>query len=206
MAFGEYISIVLKAAKKTSSLFIFATAVAASSSCIGLAIGARVDYATFGEGAETYCPWLLVAAVTFFVLALFKFHVEKNSKTVELVPTGIECFAHVATQPDKRKFTQIGCYLDVFNLTDGNIWLTQIKIVKPRTSASYVHRMILVQEQNGRYSGGYVIPPRGKTDGSGHIMLDTDIVEKIKKKGVVLKIADQYGHWHTLNLPNVKIA
>jgi hypothetical protein len=204
MEIKEYIELALKILK-IKSLYLFAISVATFVACLLLAIGASFDKSIFGEGAQRTCPWLLIAAIMLLVIALFKRHAEQNIKTVQLVPTGHECVAHVAIQPDKRKFTQIICYLDIFNLTEENIWLTQIKLVKPKTHALYIHRMISVKQQQGPYSGGYEIPPRGKTDGGGHIMMDADIVDKIRKEGVIFKIADQYGHWHTLKFPTVKI-
>ncbi|NBO18092.1 MAG: hypothetical protein EBV03_02495 [Proteobacteria bacterium] len=95
--------------------------------------------------------------------------------------------------------------MHVFNLTDETIWLPQIKISKPATNAPYLNKMFLVKQQTGQYFGGYEIPPRGKTQGSAHIMIDADLSAKISKGGVVLKIADQHNHWHTLKFPTVKL-
>lgn len=201
----ETIKTLLSAIRDVKSSFLFAVSIGSFVAGLALIFSTRIEPATFQSAAQTYTPALLVVALLTIVIAGFKLHAERNIRTVEFAPSGHECWAHVAVQKDGRKVTQIVCDVHVFNVTDETIWLPQIKLTKPKTNAPYLNKMFMVREQAGRYHGGYEIPPRGKTDGRGHLMIDADISAKIAKSGLVFKVADQHNHWHTLKFPNVKI-
>jgi hypothetical protein len=155
---------------------------------------------------DFYLVVLVTITIITGVIGSFNLYSENNIQTVKLVPYGDECFVHKATQPDGSITTQIICDVYVFNLTDKTIWLPQIKLSKPKTNVQYLSKIFTVREQAGRFYGGYEIPPYGKTDGRGHIIIDEDLSSKIKKGGIVLKVADQYNHWHELKFPNVKFS
>jgi hypothetical protein len=190
---------------REASKFLFALGAVLLLAFVVLAIGARVDPDTFGEASHKWAAVLLVSSLSLLVFGAFKYHAEQSIRTVELVPFGPECIVSIGTQPDGRQITQITSNLEVFNLTDQTIWLARIRLAKPRTSAPLLHHNIIVQEQAGRYHGDYEIPPRGKTRAQALIIVDANLAKRIRRKGLVLQVADQHRHWHTLKFPSVKI-
>ena len=201
----ETIKTFLSTIRDVKSTFLFAVSFGSFLAGLALILITRIEPTTFQSAAQAYTPLLLVIALIAIVIAVFKLYEEKNIKTVKFAPSSHECWAHVAIQQDGRKVTQIVCDVHVFNVTDETIWLPQIKLIKPKTNAPYLNKMFMVREQEGIYHGGYEIPPRGKTDGRGHLMIDADISAKIAKGGLVFKVADQHNHWHSLKFSNVKI-
>jgi len=189
---------------KSSTLFTIASGCFLAS--LALIIGTHIEPVTFQEAAQKYVPIFLILTLLAMVIGGSNLYSERTVRTVEFTPYVQECWAHIAIQKDGRKTTHIVCVMHVLNLTEETIWLPQIKVSKPSTNAPYLNKMFLVKQQIGQYFGDYEIPPRGKTQCRAYIMIDADLSEKISKGGVVLKIADQHNHWHTLKLfPNVKL-
>jgi hypothetical protein len=188
-----------------SSRRLFAVGSAGLLAVLGLSIAAHLDPITFGSGVQFLSAALLAFALFALTLAVFQLYAERHSRTFTFAPFGHECWAHVTTQRDGRVTTQIVCDLHVFNLTDESRWLSDIKLVRPRTHGRVLSHMVMVQQQNGHYYGPYEIPPRGNTDARGHMIIEADLDSAIGKRGIVLRISDQDGHWHILKFPNARV-
>jgi hypothetical protein len=172
---------------------------------LGLTIAAHLDPTTFGAGAQTISGALLAISILAVVLGGFQVHAERHTRTFEFTGIGHECWAGVTTQRDGRITTQIVCDLRVFNLTDDTRWLTDIRLVYPKTRARVLNHMIMVRQQVGQYYGGYPIPPRARTDARVHMIVEADLSRGIDRRGITLRIADQDKHWHTLRFPDAAV-
>jgi hypothetical protein len=169
----------------------------------GLVLVSHLDPTTFGAGVQTISAALLALALIALVLGGFQQYAEAHTRTFEFTPFGHECWAHITTQRDGRITTQMVCDLHVFNLTNETRWLTDMQLIHPRTRARVLNHMIMVRQQAGQYFGGYEIPPRGKTDARGSMIIDADLSEGIAKRGITVRISDQDKHWHRLRFPGV---
>ena len=101
------------------------------------------------------------------------------------------------TRHDFRTRTQILCDLHVSNRTDDTRLPTDSRLVRPRARARLFGHSIFVQQQNGHYS----IPPRGRTDALGHLIVDADLDQGITRHGITVEIAEQDGHRHRPKFP-----
>jgi hypothetical protein len=181
---------------------LFALGSAALVAVGGLAVVAHLDPATFGAGAQSISAAFLAFGLTSLVLGVFQAYAEANTRTFEFSAIGHECWAHVVSQRDGRVTTQIVCDLRVFNLTDQTRWLTDIQLVRPRTRGRMLNHMIMVHHQTRVYYGPYEIPPRGRSDARGHMIVDADLSRGIERRGITVRIADQDKHWHTIRFPD----
>jgi hypothetical protein len=171
----------------------------------GLTLVTYLDPMTFGAGAQTITAALFAFSLTALVLGGFQAYEELHTHTFEFTPFGHECWAHVTTQRDGRVTTQIVCDLHVFNLSNETRWLAEIELVQPGTPARVLNHMITVRHQAREYYGGYEIPPRGRTEARGHLIIDADLCDGIAKRGIAIRIADQDKHWHTIRFPRAYV-
>ena len=169
---------------------------------VGLTLVTHLDPAVFGASAQTICAALFAFSLTALVLGGFQTYEESHKRTFDFAPFGHECWAHVTTQRDGRVTTQIVCDLHAFNLSDEARWLTGIRLVWPWTHARVLHHTIMVRHQTREYYGEYEVPARGRTEASGHLIIDADLYDSIAKRGIIIRIADQNKHWHTIRFPH----
>jgi hypothetical protein len=68
-----------------------------------------------------------------------------------------------------------------------------------------LNHTIIVRHQTREYYGEYEIPPRGRTEASGHLIIEADLCAGIAKRGIAIRIADQNKHWHTIRFPHAYV-
>jgi hypothetical protein len=172
----------------------------------GLMVLAHLDAAISSSGiAATMLVVVLVFSTFALVLGIGRPIGERFRRTMDFTAFGHECWAHVVTQRDGRTTTQIVCDLHVSNRTDNTRLLTDFQLLRPRTRAHLYDHSIFVQQQNGRYYGRYPIPPRGRIDARGHLIVDPDLDREITRRGITVEIAEQDGHRHRLKFPDARI-
>ena len=157
-----------------------------------------------GLGAVVVGPaWLLTASLVFAALTVSKWYQEHSVQTVRLVPIETQCFYHKVVQTDGKVNTQIDIRMDVFNITDKSIWLPNVKLLRPRSHAPILTKHVSLKHQLGVYHGSYELPSGAKTNGSAYLMIQGDLTDQLAHRGIKLRIEDQFGHRHKLNLPNL---
>jgi hypothetical protein len=140
----------------------------------------------------------------FATFAALKQYQERTIQTVRLVPIETQSIYHRAVQTDGTVNTQISIRMDVFNITDKSIWLTDPKLLRPRSHALMLTRSTMLKDQSSDFHGHYELPPTAKTNGSAHLMIQGDLTDQIARQGVTLSIEDQFGHRHKLRLPKLR--
>jgi hypothetical protein len=167
-----------------------------------LAVGAFIGFVTltFVQPSNPALLLLLVASIIFIIFAVLK----RTIKTVRLVPFETQCFYHRAMQTDGKVNTQISIRMNVFNISDKSIWLSDVKLLRPKSHAPVSSKGVTMQDQSSVYHGTYELPPGANTHGSVHLMIQEDLTDQIARGGVKLCIEDQFGHRHKLNLPNLR--
>jgi hypothetical protein len=171
---------------------------------IVLAAIALTGSPTFVEANKTASPWLLLASIIFAALAALKHYQERTIQTVRLVPDEVQSYYHGARQPNGMINTQIVIDMQVFNISDKSIWLPKVKLLRPKSHAKVLTKMVIVKEQSNPYHGQYGLPPGANTHGSVVFMIQGDLTDQIAHGGVRVCIEDQFGHRHELNLPNLR--
>jgi hypothetical protein len=116
----------------------------------------------------------------------------------------MQSFYHKAVQTDGSVNTQIDIRFEAFNISDKSIWLPGLKLLRPRSHAPILYKMVTLKEQSGRLYGGYELPPGAKTPGSVHLMLQGDLIDQIARVGVKFWIEDQFGHRHKIGLRRLR--
>jgi hypothetical protein len=135
------------------------------------------------ELPQTSRPWLVVSAVVFAVLAVFKWinvfidlwrssrATAKARKTYHLTPISHHCFWGVAKQPDGSSVTQLVADFAVKNQSVNPIGLMSVRVIAPSIRGEVLHNLITVREQHGtrhgsaiasdhRIAAGTVLPAR----------------------------------------------
>ena len=163
-----------------------------------LAIGARVDPATFGPSSQAFNVWLLPFGLSFLVLATFRTAYERTHPQVRLVPREQSFYWHLTKQPDGRTTVQIAGHFEIYNLRNAPLVLSNIKVVRPRITGEIINRDVSVKQQRGPYTGRYSLDERTKGDGSLHIFAIQDFSHKRGPMRLVVKISDQFGHWYKM--------
>jgi hypothetical protein len=189
-----------------SHVLLWAFAIASFLGFVVLAAIALTGSATFVEANNTASPWLLLASIIFAVFAALKHYQERTIQTVRLVPIEPQSVYGVTTQTDGRLTTQISARMDVFNISEKSIWLSGLKLLRPRSHAPVLNRVVTLKDQSSAYHGVYELPPGAKTDGSVLLIIQEDLTDQIARKGVKLCIEDQFGHRHNLKLSNLRRA
>jgi hypothetical protein len=185
------------------SLLLWAFAIGLFACFAVLAALALTGLPRFIDANDTASPWLLLASIMFAVFAALKQYQERTIQTVRLVPIETQCFYHRAVQTDGTVKTQIGVRMDVFNISDKSIWLTDPKLLRPRSHAPTI-RSTMLRHQSSDYHGHYELPPKAKTNGSAHLMIQGDLTDRIARQGITLSIEDQFGHRHKLRLTKLR--
>lgn len=120
-------------------------------------------------------PWVLVAAVLFTILAVFKWvsvamgalrairASRKAKKTFHLTPIAQRCVWSVHKQPDDSMTTQIGADFVVKNQTAGPLGLVGVRLIKPAIKGEVLQESIMVRAPRGNlygmaYASDYRIP------------------------------------------------
>ncbi len=158
------------------------------------------------EDNPTLNEWSMItipSALVCFVFACFKTYQEQTVKTMAFVVDDQQSFAHVASQPDGRKITQISLRGHVTNLTRGSIYPNAIRLIRP--NAHVEHKVLLTNAQNGRLFGSdYPIPPGQRAEFSAHLMVRGSHAKPGRTKTVVVAISDQVNHWHRVEFKKLK--
>ena len=186
------------------SLLLWALAIGTFLGFVVLAALALTGSSTFVQANSTASPWLLLASIILATFAALKQYQERTVQTVRLAPNETQSFCHRAVQPDGSVFTQISIRMEVFNISEKSIWLPVLKLLRPRSHASVLTKMVMLQEQSSAYYGPYELPPGTKTRGSVDLMIREDLMDQIARRGVTLCIEDQFGHKHKLRLANLR--
>jgi hypothetical protein len=94
-----------------------------------LAVGAFIGFVTlvFAQPGNPALLLLLVASIIFTIFAVLK----RSIQTVRLVPNETQSFYHKAMQTDGKVNTQISIRMNVFNISDKSIWLSDVKLLAP---------------------------------------------------------------------------
>jgi hypothetical protein len=167
-----------------------------------LAAGTFIGFVTlaFVQPSNPTLLLLLVASIIFTIFAVLK----RTIQTVRLVPNEVQSYYHGARQPNGMNNTQIVIDMQVFNITDKSIWLPTVKLLRPKSHATVLTKMVMVREQSSAYHGQYELPPGANTHGSVLFMIEGDLTDQIAHGGVRVCVEDQFGHRHELNLPNLR--
>ncbi len=192
---------------RITSFSLFTIALCSILAAALLIIGKYIEPDIFLNLSQVCVPILSIIFIFSIIAAISKLYAEKNVRTVNLVPSDTPTIS-ISTQIDKRKTTSIICNVHVYNLTDKIIYLSKNKLSKPEVNVEYLHDDFIVRQQDGKfYSSDYAIPPRGKTLGQVHLMINSDISGNINKSKVVrIEVLDQYGNRNILEFTNVKIS
>ena len=188
----------------SGSFLLWALAIGAFGGFVVLAATALTGSPPFVEANHLASPWLLLASIAFAAFALLKHYQERSRQTVRLVPDETRCFYNRAVQNDGRVNTQIAIRMYVFNITDKPIWLSDVKLLRPKCHAPMLVKHVTLQHQSANYHGPYELPAGAKTDGSVHLIIQEDLTNQIARLGIKLSIEDQFGHRHKINLPNLR--
>jgi hypothetical protein len=189
-----------------SHILLWALAAGTFIGFVALAAGALTGSPSFVQANDTASPWLLLASIMFTALAGLKHYQHRTIQTVSLVPVETQCFYHKAVQSDGSVNTQISIRMDVFSISDKSIWLSDVKLLRPRSHATVLSKAVTLKDPLTKLHGGYALPPGLKTEGSVDLMIQEDLTDQIARQGVILCIKDQFGHRHYLKLTNIRRA
>jgi hypothetical protein len=185
------------------SLLLFALATGLFCAFLG-AEGTRwIDAAALSSAGRGLPAWTLVGSIGLFVLAIFKRVHEARERSFGIVPVDSQSFWHAATQKDGRRTTQIVVRFDLVNLTQRALWLTEARLLRPRTP-KLLHWMTHVRQTGGRGFGSHVVPPSARTEGSVQFLINDDLGDIIRRHGVKLKLSDQFGRWHPVTMKSLR--
>jgi len=123
-----------------------------------------------------------------------------------LVPIEAQSFYSGTKQPDGTVTTTIAIRMEVFNVSEKSIWLSDLKLLHPKSHVPVLSKVITLQDRLSSVHGRYEVPPGAKTDGSVHLIIKEDLTDQIARWGVTLSIEDQFGHRHKLKLANIRKA
>jgi len=178
-----------------------------------LAIGSLLGFAVlaalsltgpppFLETDKTVSLWLLIASIIFGTLAVVKHYQDRTAKTVKLFPDKHQSMYHgPVKQPDGSLTTQITIDFQVFNITDKLIWLPDVTLIRPRSHAPFLNKMVALKGRHGRQ---YELSPHSTAGAVVHITIQADLTKQIARKGVIVSIKDQFGHGHKIKLPKIR--
>jgi hypothetical protein len=124
-------------------LWVFLAA-AAFLGFVALAVVALTGSPPFVQANNIASPWLLLASIVFAALAAFKYYQEHTARTVRLVDT--QSFYHIAVQSDGSVHTQISIRLEVFNISDKSIWLPDLKLLRPKSHAPVLSKVVALKD------------------------------------------------------------
>jgi hypothetical protein len=116
-------------------LWVFLAA-AAFLGFVALAVVALTGSPPFVQANNIASPWLLLASIVFAALAAFKYYQEHTARTVRLVDT----------QSDGSVHTQISIRLEVFNISDKSIWLPDLKLLRPKSHAPVLSKVVALKD------------------------------------------------------------
>jgi len=169
-----------------------------------LVVGALTGSPPFVQANNTASPWLLLTSIILAAIAAIREYQERTVQTVRLVPNETQSFCHRTVQPDGSVATQIAISMEVFNISEKSIWLPDLKLLRPRSHAPILTKMVTLQDRLSDLYGHCDLPPGMKTHGSVDLMIQEDLMDHIARRGVTLCIEDQFGHKHKLRLANLR--
>jgi hypothetical protein len=147
--------------------------------------------------------WFFIAGLALSVLAAFKRYQERHERTLSITPDEQRSNWHLTTATDGSRTTQVVVHLDVVNLTKRVIWMTEVGLTRPRVAVLLLRIVQLRNRESGTY-GSYGLPPEVRTQAFVHFLAEGDYGDALRKKGVRIEVADQFGHWHRLSIEKLR--
>jgi len=131
-------------------------------------------------------PWL---SFVFSVLYCFKRHDEKKNNKISFYMTHSSyCTVYFSKEQD---LTNVTALIKVVNNSKERMKLTKAIIIVPKVDRDLItHKMLLTQDTNTKDSGDYYVEPLTDTEITIIIQIKENIVEQVKKKGLLLKFVD----------------
>src|SRR6516164_3524003 len=120
---------------KNGALFLWCLATVCFLVLAALVLAAHFNFGNAPDLFRNYSVYVGIAFLTFFVVASFKAYAERPKPIFSFIPNYRQSFVHYSDQGDERIFTQIALICQVTNLTDSNMKLSSVRLLRPR-----VHR------------------------------------------------------------------
>ena len=180
------------------STVLWPVAIASFSGFVVLSALALTRSPPYVQANNIASPWFLIVSIGFAIFAVLKQYQERTVQTVHLFPIEVQSFCHRAVQNDGSVTTQIAIHMEVFNISEKPIWLPDVKLLRPKTHAPVLVKIITIGEEH------LSLPPGEKAEGQVLLIIQADLAPEIVRRGISLYIQDQLGHKHKLKLPNIR--
>jgi hypothetical protein len=156
----------------------------------------------------TIVAWIFTAsrAVTPIMRALHTYGAASEGR-IKFVVTPIEhqCLWGVSKEPDGSFVTQVSGHFLVKNRTDELLYLTTLKLIRPRIHGEVLSELLTMQSQNSNIHGtahvsGYFIPPQATSPVAALILIRGVPRQKSGIMSAVLEMADANAHKERVRL------
>lgn len=179
----------------------FFWAIAASSAVVAIILLAADHFAQLSLATPILISTCIFAVA--FVFAIARWLQDRLQASFYISIHGITSFTHIALQQDGTYTTQIVVDMDIFNRTGKSQLVANVELVRPKSSAEYLHRTIVLQ------NSGTMKPSAIPRDSGGrfqvHIILASDLGTAIRKRGIKIVVFDGRGRRHNVRLRKVRM-
>jgi hypothetical protein len=164
----------------------------------------------FGVGPAAaftdYGVWLMVSAIAFAILAVFKKIEGRPGKALHLIADEQQSFWAQSRQSDGRITTQFAFRFQATNLTDQAITFVTCRLVRPWLPRGvYLSRNVIVRHpQRDIFGSEYPILPRGTSPASCGFIVNRPIGKPGRIIVAVVSVSDQFGRWHKLKFKELR--
>jgi hypothetical protein len=154
-----------------------------------------------------YRDWLFVGVIVCVVFAVarsvdryIQYLRDKSSKrALRLVARDRPSTWYAAKQRDDTFISQITLEVDATNLTDQDVRMVRVRLVRPRRHGELLHGDVSLPKAGSPYhSHEHPVPARDTITGSLHIMVHGKIGRAGRPVSATIEITDQYGDRYRL--------
>ena len=126
---------------KNGSLLLWCLATVCAVVLAALFAAAHFNFGNATDLFKNYSVYIGIAFLTLIVFASFRTYAERPKRIFSFIPSYRQSFVHYTDSGDGRTFTQLALRFQVTNLSDSNMKLSAVRLLRPR-----LHRAAIVGE------------------------------------------------------------
>jgi hypothetical protein len=183
---------------KNRALLLWCLATVCEVVLAALFVAAHFNFGNAPDLFKDYSVYIGIAFLTLIVFACFRTYDERPKPLFSFVPNYRPSFVHYRNQGDGQTFTQLALRFQVTNLTDYDMKLSSVRLLRPRVRrAAIVADSLLTQHpEEYIYSSEAPILKRSLTHCGVNFMINHQIGRAGKPLRVVIELQDHTGRWH----------
>lgn len=183
---------------KNGSLLLWCLATVCAVVLAALFAAAHFNFGNATDLFKNYSVCIGIAFLTLIVFASFRTYAERPKRIFSFIPNYRQSFVHYTDSGDGRTFTQLALRFQVTNLSDSNMKLSAVRLLRPNVHRAAIVGDSLLTQHPEEYMYGSENPvlKHSLTHCGVNFMIDHRIGKAGKPLRVVISLQDHIGHWH----------